>query len=70
MADLLVRLYDLPPLAPAADALEPHGIEIRRARSFERPQVTLEDVDQARAAFTLMRRDPVAAMSLLQRLCG
>jgi predicted transport protein len=36
----------------------------------ERPEVTLEDVDQARAAFSLMRRDPVSALSLLQRLCA
>jgi len=40
LADLLVRLYDLQPLAPAVDALERHGIEVRRALSFERPQVT------------------------------
>jgi GNAT superfamily N-acetyltransferase len=39
MSDLLVRLYDLPPLAPIVDALGA-GIEIRRALSYERPQVT------------------------------
>jgi hypothetical protein len=36
----------------------------------ERPQVTLEDVDQARAAFALMRRDPAAALGVLQGLCA
>ena len=40
MADLLVRLYDLPPLAPVVDALEGQGVEIRRALATERPQVT------------------------------
>jgi GNAT superfamily N-acetyltransferase len=40
MADLLVRLYDLPPLAPVVDALDRAGIEIRRALATERPQVT------------------------------
>jgi len=40
MADLLVRLYDLPPLAPVVDALAAKGIEVRRALAFERPQVT------------------------------
>ena len=40
MSDLLVRLYDLAPLAPVVDALEKQGIEIRRALATERPQVT------------------------------
>src|SRR5699024_3545216 len=40
VADLLVRLYDLPPLAPALAAVETHGIEVRRALATERPQVT------------------------------
>jgi GNAT superfamily N-acetyltransferase len=40
MADLLVRLYDLTPLAPVVDALDRQGIEIRRALATERPQVT------------------------------
>ena len=40
MADLLVRLYDLPPLAPVVDALATqHGVTIRRAMAAERPQV-------------------------------
>jgi hypothetical protein len=36
----------------------------------ERRDVTLEDVDQARAAFTIMRRDPERALGLLQALCA
>jgi hypothetical protein len=36
----------------------------------ERPDISLEDVDHARAAFTLMRRDPVAALQVLQGLCA
>jgi len=39
MADLLVRLYDLPPLAPAVDALAATGVRIRRALAGERPAV-------------------------------
>lgn len=40
MSDLLVRLYALPPLAPALAELEAQGIEVRRAFATERPQVT------------------------------
>ena len=40
MADLLVRLYALPPIAPAIAALDAQGIEVRRALATERPQVT------------------------------
>ncbi|HEU4976721.1 MAG TPA: hypothetical protein VFT50_16625 [Baekduia sp.] len=36
----------------------------------ERPDVTLEDVDHARAAFTIMRRDPERALGILQGLCA
>lgn len=39
MADLLVRLYDLPALAPAVDALAAGGITIRRAAAAERTAV-------------------------------
>jgi GNAT superfamily N-acetyltransferase len=40
LSDLLVRLYDLPPLAPVVAELDRHGIEIRRALATERPLVT------------------------------
>ena len=40
MSDLLVRLYDLPPLAPLVAVLDKHRIAIRRALAGERPQVT------------------------------
>ena len=40
MSDLLVRLYALPPLAPAIADLEAQGIQVRRALATERPQVT------------------------------
>jgi GNAT superfamily N-acetyltransferase len=40
MSDLLVRLYDLPALPPAVDALDRQGIAVRRALAHERPQVT------------------------------
>jgi len=36
MADLLVRLYDLPPLAPLLGELAGQGIEVRRALAPER----------------------------------
>ncbi|MCW2996444.1 MAG: hypothetical protein JWQ18_3939 [Conexibacter sp.] len=35
----------------------------------ERPGATLEDVEHARAAFTIMRRDPSRALGILQTLC-
>lgn len=39
MADLLVRLYDLPPSGPALDALSAAGIIVRRAAAAERGAV-------------------------------
>jgi hypothetical protein len=36
----------------------------------EQPDVTLDDVDQARAAFAVMRRDPERALAILQTLCA
>jgi hypothetical protein len=36
----------------------------------ERPDVTLDDVDHARSAFALMRRDPASALAVLQGLCA
>lgn len=39
MADMLVKLYDLPPLAPALERCERDGIRIQRARAPERSRV-------------------------------
>ncbi|HEX3901296.1 MAG TPA: GNAT family N-acetyltransferase [Polyangia bacterium] len=39
MSDLLVRLYDLPPLAPALEALGGAGLAVRRAAAAERGAV-------------------------------
>ena len=36
----------------------------------ERGDATLEDVDHARAAFQIMRRDPERALGILQSLCA
>jgi hypothetical protein len=36
----------------------------------ERGDATLEDVDHARAAFSIMRRDPEGALAILQTLCA
>jgi hypothetical protein len=35
----------------------------------ERTQATLDDVEHARAAFSIMRRDPERALEILQTLC-
>ena len=39
MADLLVRLYDLPPAAPAVERLAGKGVVVRRAAASERAVV-------------------------------
>ena len=39
MSDLLVRLYDLPPLTPAVEPLAAAGIEVRRAAAAERSAI-------------------------------
>jgi GNAT superfamily N-acetyltransferase len=39
MADLLVRLYDLPPVPPVVEQLTGQGIVVRRAMASERPIV-------------------------------
>jgi hypothetical protein len=36
----------------------------------ERPDVTLDDVEHARAAFALMRTDPEGALEILQAVCA
>jgi hypothetical protein len=35
----------------------------------ERADATLDDVEHARAAFSIMRRDPERALTILQTLC-
>jgi hypothetical protein len=37
MPDMLVKLYELPPLQAALDAAARHGCSIRRARSLDKP---------------------------------
>jgi GNAT superfamily N-acetyltransferase len=39
MPDMLVRLYALPPLSPALEALRARGVEVRRARGEEQAQI-------------------------------
>ncbi len=39
MGDLLVRLYDLPPLGPTLAVTDREGVEIRRALALERRRV-------------------------------
>lgn len=68
MADLLVRLYDLPDVAPLAARLESDGIHCRRAEAFERSAV-LRFVrerwpaweDEAAAAFAIVPPTTVIA---------
>lgn len=47
MADLLVKLYELPSLAESLQQVAPHGIVIRRAIAPEKPVV----IDWVRAQF-------------------
>ena len=39
MSDLLVRLWELPPLEPALAACASHGVTVRRALAPEKPVV-------------------------------
>ncbi len=39
MADMLVKLYDLPPLSPAAAGLEKRGVSIQRAMAADRRRI-------------------------------
>jgi len=81
MADLLVRLYELPPLAPAVGALASAGVTVRRAAASERtPIIDWVRVhgspgwaDECAAAFA---RQPIACFVAVEeadgqaRLCG
>lgn len=77
MADLLVRLYDLPPLAPAVDALAAAGVVVRRPAASERTVVvdwmraqgSPGWADECAAAFA---RQPIACFMAVEgaALCG
>lgn len=81
MADLLVRLYELPPLGPAVDALTASGVTIRRPAASERTAV----IDWMRAhgsagwadeCAAALARQPAACFVAVEeadsaaRLCG
>lgn len=40
MPDMLVKLYDLPPVTPRLEALQAAGIVVRTARAYEKHQVS------------------------------
>lgn len=72
MPDLLVKLYELPPIAPALASCEAAGVTIRRARAFERTALrrfikkhfTTTWADEADAGFgTLPTRVHLATMA-------
>jgi GNAT superfamily N-acetyltransferase len=77
MADLLVRLYDLPPLASALDALAAGGITVRRPAASEQTAVvewmrahgSPGWADECAAAFA---RQPIACFAAVEgaALCG
>ena len=81
MADLLVRLYALPPLGPALEALAAGGIAVRRAAASERTPIvewvrahgSAGWADECAAAFA---RQPIACFVAVEdaggqtRLCG
>src|ERR671921_768175 len=69
-----IRLDDALQVCVVLRDREPESYERAAVRwigryCVERPNVGLEEVDQARAAFTVMRRDPVKALEILQALC-
>ncbi len=65
MPDMLVKLYDLPPLAPALDAAVLQGCVIRRALSLHKP-ATLASVS---AAFPAWCAEVEAAFARLPVTC-
>jgi len=77
LADLLVRLYDLPPLAPAVEALAAGGVTVRRPAASERTAVvdwmrangSAGWADECAAAFA---RQPIACFVAVEAtaLCG
>lgn len=70
-----VRLDDALEVCVLLRDREPERYEAAAVRwigrfCVERVDVSLEDVDHARRAFTLMRREPVQALQILQVLCA
>ena len=51
-------------------ALATGNLTIIRAAAADLPQIRLDDVDEARAAFALMREAPEEALGVLQALCA
>lgn len=77
MPDLLVRLYDLPPLAPALERVTAAGFQIRRALAPEKHVVTRWVSEQFSPAWTseceiAFARQPLACFIATrgQTLCG
>jgi predicted transport protein len=69
-----IRLDDALQVCVLLRDVEPERYERAAVRwigryCVERIEVTLDDVDHARAAFSIMRRDPVRALEILQALC-
>jgi len=62
MPDMLVRLYDLPPLAPETAKLDAEGIIVKRAIAPERPQL-LSWVQECDIAFS---RVPVSCFCAIR----
>ncbi len=75
MADLLVRLYDLPPLEPALEATARAGVLVRRAAAAERTPVvdwmrtqgSAGWADECAAAFA---RQPIACFVAVDQSGG
>ncbi|WP_205698149.1 hypothetical protein [Conexibacter sp. SYSU D00693] len=70
-----VRLDDALQVCVLLRDREPQRYEAAAVRwigrfCVEKHDVTLDDVDQARAAFALMRREPESALAALQALCA
>ena len=81
MADLLVRLYELPPLAPALDALAAGGVTVRRPAASERSAVlqwvrALGSLGWADECAVALTRQPATCFVAVEetdgeaRLCG
>lgn len=77
MPDLLVRLYDLPPLTPALEKITAAGFQVRRALAPEKHLVSRWVGEQFSAAWAsecevAFSRQPVACFLAVkgQTLCG